>query len=140
MALLFNCEESGHAALIRFTSLRIFFKNRSWQDKQLPVMQTFASPVRWSSYLSGIRVGEAANPGPSQCSKDSIQLSILNPTALHGRTSDVLALGSDVVFVSESSATDYAQKILSREYQKASFKTFWSSPAPDKFATDDGRP
>ena len=109
-------------------------------DKQPPVLAFDSISMSCFAWLLGCRVGEASNPGPMHRPAASLQICVLNPTALHGKTEDVLKMGSDIFCVSETSATDYAQKILSRDYNKAGFKTFWSNPAPDKFATDDGRP
>ena len=108
--------------------------------KQLPALAHIHVSMSCHSHLLGCRVGEATHPGPSNRQTTSLQICVLNPTALHGKTEDVLEMGSDIYFVSETSATDYAQKLLSRDYDKAGFKCFWSSPAPDKFSTDDGRP
>ena len=108
--------------------------------KQLPAIAPYWASLSCHSYLLGSRVGEASNPGPSNRPTSNPQICVFNPTALHGKTEDVLEMGSDVYFVSETSATDYAQKILSRDFDKAGLKCFWSLAAPDKFATDDGRP
>ena len=96
--------------------------------------------MSFHSHLLGCRVGEASNPGPSRQPAAKLQLCVLNPTAIHGKTEDVLEVGADVYCVSETSATDYAQKIVSRELEKGGVKSFWSLPAPHKFATQDGRP
>ena len=108
--------------------------------KQLPAIAPYWASLSCHSYLLGSRVGEASNPGPSNRPTSNLQICVFNPTALHGKTEDVLEMGADVYFVSETSATDYAQKILSRDFDKAGVKCFWSLAAPDKFATDDGRP
>ena len=108
--------------------------------KQLPATAPCWASMSCHSFLLGSRVGEASNPGPGNRQIPDIQICVFNPTALHGKTEDVLEMGSDVYFVSETSATDYAQKILSRDFDKARVKCFWSPAAPDKFATEDGRP
>ena len=130
----------GCAVVIHFADHTPRFQRSGAACKQQPAAALFSDFSACHNPLVGCRIGEAANPGPIDASVDSLQISVLNPTALHGKTSDVLEMGSSVYFVAETSATDYAQKILSKEYSKANIKCFWSLPSPDKFATDDGRP
>ena len=110
------------------------------QGKQLPAFAYFPDENSCHDSLLGCRIGEAQNPGPRAAMNSNLQTTVLNPTALHGKTSEVLELGSDVYCMSETSTTDYVQKILSGEYAKANIKAFWSHPAPDKCLTNDGRP
>ena len=73
--------------------------------KQLPAIAPYWASLSCHSYLLGSRVGEASNPGPSNRPTSNLQICVFNPTALHGKTEDVLEMGADVYFVSETSAT-----------------------------------
>ena len=80
------------------------------------------------AWTSGSRVGEAANPGPEE--KQPLRMAVINPTALHGKVPEVLALQADVVFASETSAVAIVQRQLASSLSGHGFKSFFSVPAP----------
>jgi hypothetical protein len=90
--------------------------------------------MHFHNFLSGNRIGEASNPGPK------VRIAVINPTALNGKTDDIINLNSQIILASETSATDYAQKLIMRDFEKKSFKCSFSNPVPDKKLTQDGRP
>ena len=96
----------------------------------------------WNGYglfdfLSGVRVGEAANPGPEMedpcCNGDGGQLSVVkftvcNPSAIFGKTDEFRALGGDLVFVAETSATATALPIVRKSLKGLGYRSFFSKP------------
>ena len=82
-------------------------------------------------------VGQAKNPGPDV---DNIRLAVVNPTAVHGKTDQLVGLGADVLVVSETSATSIVQKESGKAFTKAGFKSYWSKPVAPKRDTLDSRP
>ena len=102
-------------------------------DQQLPVYHVHFQIVsmHFHNFLSGNRIGEASNPGPK------VRIAVINPTALNGKTDDIINLNSQIILASE---TDYAQKLIMRDFEKKSFKCSFSNPVPDKKLTQDGRP
>ena len=80
------------------------------------------------AWTSGSRVGEAANPAPEE--KQLLRMAVINPTALHGKVPEVLALQADVVFASETSAVAIVQRQLASSLSGHGFKSFFSMPAP----------
>ena len=108
-------------------ALRRFFKC-VWSDQQLPVLTLHSRLVsmHFHNQLSGTRVGEAKNPGPN------VRVAVINPTALYGKSEDILALNSHVVVASETSATDHAQKLIRKDFASKSFSCSFSKAVPDK--------
>ena len=82
-------------------------------------------------------VGQASNPRPSP---ESIRLAICNPTAVHKKVDLLMNFQSDIVAVSETSATNVIQKQVSNEMSAKGFRSFWSLPVAPKKATVDNRP
>ena len=109
--------------------------------------------------LHGIRVGEAANPGPStqplitdffrpnpestfarapsNCTDTSpeaegvdLKLAVINPTALLGKESDIIGMQRNVYLISETSAVAQAQSIAASRFRQAQYKVQWSPPVP----------
>ena len=76
------------------------------------------------------------NPGPR------VRVAVVNPTALNGKTEEIVKLKSQIALASEISATDYAQKLISKDFSNESYKCLFSKPVPvpDKKLTQDGRP
>ena len=77
--------------------------------------------------LQGTRVGEASHPGPH---KPSFRCAILNPTALRGKTPELLSLDADLLCVAETSAVDSVQRETRYLMQSAGYKSFFSPPVP----------
>lgn len=95
--------------------------------------------------LTGVRIGEATNPGPrgqscSAAKRANLCLAICNPTALYGKVSECLQLNADIVCVSETSSTIIAQKSLNTEFANFGYRCFWSKDVPSLNATNDSRP
>lgn len=107
-------------------------------------MLLFYTSVSMSAFacMLSTRVGEAANPGPWRNSDRSTRLKccVLNPTAMYGKTEQIVGMGADVLFVSETSATSLAQSSISKELSTWGYRAFWSPPVEKKFATTDNRP
>ena len=110
--------------------------------------------------MCGRRVGEAANPGPflqqpitdffrprspeptsarepSTCSdldtEDEgveLKIAVINPTALLGKESDIVAMQRNVFLISETSAVAQAQNIAASRFRQAQYKVQWSPPVP----------
>ena len=77
------------------------------------------------------------DPGPDVA---NIRLAVVNPTAVHGKTDQLVGLGADVLVVSETSATSIVQKESGKAFTKAGFKSYWSKPVAPKRDTLDSRP
>ena len=110
--------------------------NHHWSIFNASVsMSTFAC-------MMSTRVGEADHPGPAWKSHECTRLKccVLNPTAMVGKTEQIVGLGADVCFVSETSATSLAQSQISKELQRFGVKPFWSPPVEKRFQTIDNRP
>ena len=93
--------------------------------------------------LMSTRIGEAANPGPAQNvagTINSVSLTVLNPTALYGKTNELLAIGADCYLCSETSSTSLAQSKISKEFSSFGYRCFWSCPVANKKDTLDDRP
>lgn len=98
-------------------------------------------PFNFFARFFGMVVGEASNPGPPDSLEGSpIKLVVSNPTAVHKKTDEVVALGADVVIFSETSATSVVQTEMTDSLMKFGFKSFWSKPVPNKKITLDFRP
>ena len=82
-------------------------------------------PFRLSP-LHGIRIGEAAHPGP--CQYQDLRLCVLNPTAVFRKTPAFHRLNVHVLFLAETSATSTTQEIETRELRKHAFETHWGYP------------
>ena len=59
------------------------------------------------SPMTGVRIGEATNPGPL-----NVTLCVLNPTSVLQKTKAILDIKADIYFLSETSATKAVQKTL----------------------------
>ena len=92
------------------------------------------------SYLKSVRVGEASNPGPWSSDPSRLKCCVINPTALVRKTDAIVGMKANLVFLSETSATDIVQKQMKREYQNCGYRSFWSEPVGKKTATIDNRP
>ena len=100
------------------------------------------SMALFNSFLS-TRVGEASHPGPASShgsTSDMLSLTVLNPTALYGKTAEVLRIGSDCFLCSETSATSIAQTKISHDFRNMGYRCFWSCPVGNKKDTIDNRP
>ena len=95
---------------------------------------------------SGIRFGEAKHPRPvcSDSRFQTIRFCITNPTSL-AQKSDVLAdlakiQQCDVISLSETAATEAAQKTFSKLVGKHQLRCHWSPPVPSFRNTITGKP
>ena len=87
------------------------------------------------SHLLASRVGEAANPGPAK----KISVAVCNPHAIFSHKKEIMDLKSEIVFVSETSATQSVQHEFTNNIAKDGFKVHWSQPVNSKFSTVDDR-
>lgn len=91
--------------------------------------------------LIGVRIGEAANPGPRQWdlhrgngASDGVdhlsvvKITVCNPSAIFGKTDEFRSLGGDLVFVSETSATATAQPLVKKSFRDLGYRTYFSKP------------
>ena len=91
-------------------------------------------------FLMSVRVGEASNPGPWTNDSSRLKCCVINPTALVGKTDVIAGTRANLIFLSETSATDIVQKQSSKEYRTCGYKSFWSEPVGKKTPTIDNRP
>lgn len=95
------------------------------------------------AFLLGTRVGEADNPGPMKKTEKGNQgdvvCAVCNPHAILSNKYAIMALEANVVFVSETSATNAAQCEFQKNIQFDHYNVFWSKPVGSKFATTDDR-
>ena len=115
----------------------------------------FQQPLFWLSAdhcpHAGVRVGEADNPGPpchsSQPTLHSfwsgtghtppqLSMAVANPTAVLGKSSELLALGAQVLFLAETSAVDTTQHSLSCQLRPAGYRCHWSAPVAPHFSEE----
>ena len=106
----------------------------------------------------GVRIGEASHPGPfkqtqlaayfpgrpsramppspaspvPQCHapQSSFTIAVVNPTSVLHKSRALVSLGADVVALSETSAVQRTQTIVSAEVRKSDFKVYWGHPVP----------
>ena len=98
-------------------------------------------PFNFFARFFGMIVGEASHPGPPEkLDVTPIKLVVSNPTAVHKKTDEVVALGADIVVFSETSATSVVQTEMTRSLLNKGFRCFWSKPVPNKKLTLDSRP
>lgn len=96
-----------------------------------------------NSYLLANRVGEASNPGPLDEVKripSLIRCAVCNPHAILSNKQEILQLQSQVVFVSETSATKVAQAEFTNNIKHDGYSVYWSAAVDPKVQTVDGRP
>ena len=89
------------------------------------------------NYLNGTRVGEADNPGPRKKDKRDLKLAVCNPHAILSHKKEILNLQSDIVCVSETSATKASQSEFSHNIKQDGFHVFWSKNVESKYITKD---
>ena len=75
----------------------------------------------------GVRFGEADLPGPSQTI--SLTCTLANPTAVHGKADILLAMQSDLICLSETSATKAVQISTQRYLRTKGYASHWSAAA-----------
>ena len=98
----------------------------------------FWSGYRLSSPLIGVRIGEAANPGPRQWDLHRgngasdhlsvVKVTVCNPSAVFGKTDEFQQLGGDLVFVAETSATATAQPLVRKSLRSLGYRSYFSRP------------
>ena len=76
------------------------------------------------------RMGEATNPGPSQNRTKTEHLNIYhcNPTSLVGKENHFDHMLNGIHLISETSATQTAQKICTARFKHKNMKCLWSYP------------
>ena len=106
-------------------------------------------PAEWRPGLfSGVRVGEALNPGPVRhrtlhdyfCPKqpqaaaeppcDTCVFAVVNPTSVLHKVPAFLATGADFLAMSETSAVERVQGLTGNLFRKHGFKVHWGAPVP----------
>ena len=95
------------------------------------------------AFLLGTRVGEADNPGPMEKTEKGkmgdIVCAVCNPHAILSNKSAIMALEANVIFVSETSATNVVQSEFQKNIRYNHYNVFWSKPVCSKFSTTDDR-
>ena len=86
--------------------------------------------------MRGVRIGEAANPGPQRNKNAEIRIAVCNPHAIRSHKYEILQLQSEIVFVAESSATRAVQSEFQNNIAKNGFHCYWSPPVDSKYQTD----
>ena len=89
--------------------------------------------IHWSWYLSSVRIGEAANPGPAR--PPGICISAFNPTSVYQRSQHLSECG-DIVLLSETSATLQVQKVETRALRTLGMRSVWSQPVEPHKVSD----
>lgn len=101
--------------------------------------QAILAPT-WKSYVQMQRLGEAANPGPTD--PDTQRIAITNPTSIYSKAQTYrelqLAHSPDVITASETSATQLAQDSFSRAIRPVYRRMLWSTPVADHRPKTDG--
>ena len=87
------------------------------------------------AYLGGVRVGEAANPGPAS-SPSFFRLAIVNPTAIRNKEAELLSLQANVICAAETTAVLRVQQQFSRQMRRKSFHSVWGAPVSPLLAHD----
>ena len=75
--------------------------------------------------FSSCRVGEASNPGPI-LRPDQLKLTFANPTAVNGKLAAFLDLNTDVLCLSETSATQTVQRQMTAAFRQHQYTSVWS--------------
>ncbi len=83
----------------------------------------------------GARIGEADNPGPVK-KNAAVKIAECHPHAILSHKAEILSLKSDVVFISQTSATKASQTEFQHNIFQDGFKCFWSPPVDSKYQTD----
>ncbi len=92
------------------------------------------------SPLLATRVGEASNPGPrGRKQSGKVSVAVCNPTAILQRKQELLQLDSQIILLSETSATNVVQNEFSMNLRQSHFRIFFGSPVVPKRQTIDGR-
>lgn len=82
----------------------------------------------------GIRIGEAKNPGP----ETSFTISLVNPTSILTKSQDIAELHSDVVALSETSATSNVQHQFRQAMKSLGHASLFSGPVDSQKQRTDG--
>ena len=87
--------------------------------------------------LSGVRVGEAANPGPD----DSVNFvtAVINPTTILHKSHCLQQVCADVILASETAATAQVQRLMWPELRSVGYRPFWGPPVPERIHPLTGR-
>ncbi|CAE7392400.1 unnamed protein product, partial [Symbiodinium necroappetens] len=98
--------------------------------------------------FSGIRVGEALNPGPvrnrtlhdyfcpqqpkagAEPPRDTCVFAVVNPTSVLHKVPAFLATEADFLAMSETSAVERVQGLTGNGFRKHGFKVHWGAPVP----------
>ena len=80
----------------------------------------------------GYRFGEAQHPGPM--SDKFFRCAVVNPTALHGKTPELLSLQADLICASETSAVPSVQRTVAAEMRQHGYKSFFGEPVASLLA------
>lgn len=91
------------------------------------------------NYLHACRVGEAQNPGPP----GHLDVCMVNPASLAGKTEFFLSLQADVLALAETSATAFVQHEVIQSMKYTGYSLFFGQAVDDKFKSSslrDDRP
>eukprot|EP00973_Karenia_brevis_P013340 1811667-Karenia_brevis.AAC.1 len=81
--------------------------------------------VSWLCGYSGVRVGEASNPGP-QC----WQLVSANVTSLITQGDAIAEMSADIIALQETRLSEFGQCEASRHFGQRDWQCFWGKPQP----------
>ena len=97
------------------------------------------SKQRNHDWANSTRIGEAQNPGPSESTATTTQLtfSLLNPTTIYQKEDGLLGLNSDVLCLAETAATRNVQTAFNQAIRTTKYQTYWSAQVPDKITKTD---
>ena len=97
----------------------------------LPCVEVLAASYR------GVRVGEAACPGPGRA--QTFVIAVLNPITILNKVPCLLEVEADVLLAAETAATSSVQNLMCGLLRAAGLKAFWGPPCPDRVHPVTGR-
>ena len=152
VVVVFACTfwSSSYIFDLEWQHLRMFMEQTAHLAKLGELLFAFCRPTgssmeTWARFSNS--VWEATHPGPAVCSDSrfqTIRFCVTNPTSL-AQKSDVRADRAkknqcDVISLSETAATEAAQKTFSKLVGKHQLRCRWSPPVPSFRNTITGKP
>ena len=99
------------------------------------MVPSFASTRSTHNHLQGCRIGEAKNPGPVPPNSHTVNLGLVNPTAILNKQEALKNLGCGILTCSENSATKTTQHIMNSSLRQLGFTQVWSPPVAAHLST-----
>ena len=93
-------------------------------------LSTAATAADDTSRASGVQPSDCSSSAGSCPVATDFKLAVINPTAVLGKETDILALQQDMVLLSETSAVERAQRMAATAFRQAQCYSQWSPPVP----------